>query len=194
MPASSVFRLRRLCSQKCIYDGPIEVAGHGKGKEINRMGDPLVYRKSCPWAYFIILMPLPDGGNFKVLFQRFYSYGSRPDVQLVSTGNPDHGCMALSFISFQSFRLVLHVGPLIVRISNFHTRIFWGEPGFHFRIKLERLRASPTDIHRYIVFPSSYQPRCKRYAIDHSIRGVGFKYSQFFRRICDRIYSDERRK
>ena len=42
------------------------------------MGDPLVYSKSCPWAYLMILDAAPPTVGIWSSVPAFCSYGSRP--------------------------------------------------------------------------------------------------------------------
>ena len=134
----------------------------------------------------------PDGGNFIVLFQRF-AVSAHGRCAAVSTGYPDHGRIALLGYFLPEFRLVLHVRTFDSPDLHFHARHILGEPGFHLLVNAgSRLGTSPTDIHQEdrLSF-QRIEPGCKRYAINHPVRGRRIQYRQFFSRICCRIYSDD---
>ncbi len=66
------------------------------------MGDPLVYRKSCPWAYLMILEAAPPTVGIWKFCSSVLQLRLTADVQLSQPDIPIMAASPFSDISFQS--------------------------------------------------------------------------------------------
>ena len=66
------------------------------------MGDPLVYSKSCPWAYFMILDAAPPTVGIWKSCSSVLQLRLTADVQLSQPDIPTMAAWPFSLISFQS--------------------------------------------------------------------------------------------
>ena len=66
------------------------------------MGDPLVYSKSCPWAYLIMLDAAPPTAGILYCCSSCLQFRLTADVQLSQPAIPNMAALPFSDISFRS--------------------------------------------------------------------------------------------